>query len=314
MASFIRNMTQVGGGSRQIARLLQAKAPPNHILAYITPEEANMLEARGGSGKEDPNTGIPTFQVEEPPMEMFTPPADTVAPIEDTSGFDYGAGAETYSPFVDYGFGTLNQPLQAPPVLNELGQPAVLEAPQPLRAETGLREPTAADRAAPPPGGGDDFLKRLALAGVSGLFGARQARAASKAAGAAAEEQRALGRPYQEQGRQLQAAAQRGELSPVAQQSMQALRARMAQGAQARGGVGAQQAMQQMEAFRQQLLQQQFDFGLKLAQIGDQYAAGAIKTGLQADQYVNQLTGSFFNNIARTLFSQPAQQQRPPGG
>ena len=313
MASFIRNMTQVGGGSRQIARLLQAKAPPNHILAYITPEEADMLEARGGSGREDPNTGIPTFQVEEPPMEMFTPPADTVAPIEDTGGFDYGAGAETYSPFVDYGFGTLNQPLQAPPVLNELGQPAVLEAPQPLRAETGLREPTAADRAAPP-AGGDDFLKRLALAGVTGLFGARQARAAQKQGQAAAEEQRALGRPYQEQGRQLQAAAQRGELSPVAQQSLQALRARMAQGAQARGGVGAAQAMQQMEAFRNQLLQQQFDFGLKLAQIGDQYAAGAIKTGLQADQYVNQLTGSFFNNIARTLFSQPAQQQRPPGG
>jgi len=315
MASFIKNMTQVGGGSRQIARLLQAKAPPNHILAYITPEEANLLEARGGSGREDPNTGIPTFQVEEPPMDMFTPPADTVAPIEDTGAFDFGAGAETYSPFVDYGFGTLNQPLQPPPVLNELGQPALLETPQPLRAETGLREPTAADRAAAPAAaGGDDFLKRLALAGVTGLFGARQARAAQRTAGAAAEEQRALGRPYQEQGRQLQAAAQRGELSPVAQQSMQALRARLAQGAQARGGVGAAQAMQQAENFRQQLLQQQFDFGLKLAQIGDQYAAGAIKTGLQADQYVNSLTNSFFSNIARTLFSQPAQQPQPPGG
>lgn len=315
MASFIRNMTQVGGGSRQIARLLQAKAPPNHILAYITPEEADLLEARGGSGKEDPNTGIPTFQVEEPPIEMVAPPTDMGGAAEDTTGaFDFGAGGETYSPFVDYGFGTLNQPLQAPPVLNELGQPAVLEAPQPLRAETGLREPTAADRAAAPAAGGDDFLKRLALAGVTGLFGARQARAAQRTAGAAAEEQRALGRPYQEQGRQLQAAAQRGELSPVAQQSMQALRARLAQGAQARGGVGAQQAMQQAENFRQQLLQQQFDFGLKLAQIGDQYVAGAIKTGLQADQYVNQLTNSFFTNIARTLFSQPAQQQRPPGG
>lgn len=308
-------MTQVGGGSRQIARLLQAKAPPNHILAYITPEEADLLEARGGSGKEDPNTGIPTFQVEEPPVDLVAPPTDMGGAAEDTTGaFDYGAGAETYSPFVDYGFGTLNQPLQAPPVLNELGQPAVLEAPQPLRAETGLREPTAADRAAAPAGGGDDFLKRLALAGVTGLFGARQARAAQRTAGAAAEEQRALGRPYQEQGRQLQAAAQRGELSPVAQQSLQALRARMAQGAQARGGVGAAQGMAQIEAFRNQLLQQQFDFGLKLAQIGDQYVAGAIKTGLQADQYVNNLTNSFFTNIARTLFSQPAQQQRPPGG
>jgi hypothetical protein len=315
MASFIKNMTQVGGGSRQIARLLQAKAPPNHMLAYITPEEAAVLKSRGGSGRPDPETGIPSFQVEEPPME-FAPPADaggTEAPPEafdlfTGTGDQFGMGAE------QQGYYFTPQPLQAPPVLNELGQPAVLEAPQPLRAETGLREPTAADRE-PKPGGGD-FLQRLALAGVTGLFGARQARAARRDAGAAAEEQRALGRPYQEQGRQLQAAAQRGELSPVAQQSLQALRARLAQGAQSRGGVGAAQAMQQMETFRQQLLQQQMDFGLKLAQVGDQYVAGAIRTGLQADQYVNNLTNQFFTNMARTLFSQPSQTQqpRPPGG
>lgn len=315
MASFIRNMTQVGGGSRQIARLLQAKAPPNHMLAYITPEEAEVLKARGGSGRPDPETGIPSFQVEEPPME-FAPPAEgggTEAPAEafdlfTGTGDQFGMGAE------QQGYYFTPQPLQAPPVFNEVGQPAMLEAPQPLRAETGLREPTAADRE-PKPGGGD-FLQRLALAGVTGLFGARQARAARRDAGAAAEEQRALGRPYQEQGRQLQAAAQRGELSPVAQQSLQALRARLAQGAQSRGGVGAAQAMQQMETFRQQLLQQQMDFGLKLAQIGDQYVAGAIKTGLQADQYVNNLTNQFFTNMARTLFSQPSQTQqpRPPGG
>jgi len=316
MASFIKNMTQVGGGSRQIARLLQAKAPPNHMLAYITPEEAEVLKSRGGSGRPDPETGIPSFQEEEPPVELFTPPVEAGGTEATPEAFDlftgtgdqFGMGAE------QQGYYFTPQPLQAPPVLNELGQPAVLEAPQPLRAETGLREPTAADRQ-PPAAGGDDFLKRLALAGVTGLFGARQARAAQKQAGAAAEEQRALGRPYQEQGRQLQAAAQRGELSPVAQQSLQALRARLAQGAQARGGVGAAQAMQQMETFRQQLLQQQMDFGLKLAQIGDQYVAGAIRTGLQADQYVNNLTNQFFTNMARTLFSQPAQQtQQRPGG
>jgi hypothetical protein len=316
MASFIKNMTQVGGGSRQIARLLQAKAPPNHMLAYITPEEAAVLKSRGGSGRPDPETGIPSFQVEEPPME-FAPTPDTGGTEAPPEAFDlftgtgdqFGMGAE------QQGYYFTPQPLQAPPVLNELGQPAVLEAPQPLRAETGLREPTAADRQAPQ-GGGSDFLQRLALAGVTGLFGARQARAARRDAAAATEEQRALGRPYQEQGRQLQAAAQRGELSPVAQQSLQALRARLAQGAQSRGGVGAAQAMQQMETFRQQLLQQQMDFGLKLAQVGDQYVAGAIRTGLQADQYVNNLTNQFFTNMARTLFSQPSQTQqpRPPGG
>ena len=316
MASFIKNMTQVGGGSRQIARLLQAKSPPNHMLAYITPEEAEVLKSRGGSGRPDPETGIPSFQVEEPPMEFAPPPE----PTQDMGGqeftpeaFDLFGGYE-FQP--TYGFEPPPyEPAQAFPVAELPSQMARVGgvAPEQLQP-SGM--PAAKPPAPAPAAGGGDFLQRLALAGVTGLFGARQARAAQKQAGAAAEEQRALGRPYQEQGRQLQAAAQRGELSPVAQQSLQALRARLAQGAQARGGVGAAQAMQQMETFRQQLLQQQMDFGLKLAQIGDQYAAGAIKTGLQADQYVNNLTNQFFTNVARTLFSQPAQTQqpRPPGG
>jgi hypothetical protein len=312
MASFIRNMTQVGGGSRQIARLLQAKAPPNHMLAYITPEEAEVLKSRGGSGRPDPETGIPSFQVEEPPVEQ-TPMAEP-APEVTPEAIDLFGGYE-FQP--TYGFEPEPfTPAQTFPVPEMPSQMAAVGG-MPAEARELAAQPTARPAAAPAPAGGgsSDFLQRLALAGVTGLFGARQARAARRDAGAAAEEQRALGRPYQEQGRQLQAAAQRGELSPVAQQSLQALRARLAQGAQSRGGVGAAQAMQQMENFRQQLLQQQFDFGLKMSQIGDQYAMGAIRTGLQADQYVNNLTNQFFTNIARTLFAQqPAQQPRPPGG
>ena len=304
-------MTQVGGGSRQIARLLQAKAPPNHMLAYITPEEAAVLKSRGGSGRPDPETGIPSFQVEEPPVEQ-TPMAEP-APEVTPEAIDLFGGYE-FQP--TYGFEPQPfTPAQTFPVPEMPSQMAAVGG-MPAEARELAAQPTARPAAAPAPAaGGGDFLQRLALAGVTGLFGARQARAARRDAGAAAEEQRALGRPYQEQGRQLQAAAQRGELSPVAQQSLQALRARLAQGAQSRGGVGAAQAMQQMEAFRQQLLQQQFDFGLKMSQIGDQYAMGAIRTGLQADQYVNNLTNQFFTNIARTLFAQqPAQQPRPPGG
>jgi hypothetical protein len=311
MASFIKNMTQVGGGSRQIARLLQAKAPPNHMLAYITPEEAAVLKSRGGSGRPDPETGIPSFQVEEPPIEQ-TPMAEP-APEVTPEAIDLFGGYE-FQP--TYGFEPQPfTPAQTFPVPEMPSQMAAVGG-FPAEAQQLAAQPTARPAAAPAPAaGGGDFLQRLALAGVTGLFGARQARAARRDAGAAAEEQRALGRPYQEQGRQLQAAAQRGELSPVAQQSLQALRARLAQGAQSRGGVGAAQAMQQMEAFRQQLLQQQFDFGLKMSQIGDQYAMGAIRTGLQADQYVNNLTNQFFTNIARTLYAQqPAQQPRPPGG
>jgi hypothetical protein len=58
---------------------------------------------------------------------------------------------------------------------------------------------------------------------------------------------------------------------------------------------------------RQQLLQQQYDYGLKLSGIGDQIALGAIKTGIQADQYANQLTQSYFGNIMRTFTGVPGQ-------
>jgi hypothetical protein len=247
-------------------------------------------------------------------MELVTPPVEAGGTEATPEAFDLFGGYE-FQP--TYGFEPEPfTPAQTFPVPEMPSQMAAVGG-MPAEARELAAQPTARPAAAPAPAaGGGDFLQRLALAGVTGLFGARQARAARRDAGAAAEEQRALGRPYQEQGRQLQAAAQRGELSPVAQQSLQALRARLAQGAQSRGGVGAAQAMQQVENFRQQLLQQQLDFGLRLAQIGDQYAAGAIKTGLQADQYVNNLTNQFFTNVARTLFSQPAQTQqpRPPGG
>jgi hypothetical protein len=61
------------------------------------------------------------------------------------------------------------------------------------------------------------------------------------------------------------------------------------------------QASTQIANLRNALLQQQMDYGLKLANIGDQYVSGAIKTGLQADQYVNNLTSSFFGSMARLM-------------
>ena len=58
MVSAVRKLTGVGGDVRQIARLLQKKAPPGHMLAYINQEEADLLKARGGSGKPHADTGM----------------------------------------------------------------------------------------------------------------------------------------------------------------------------------------------------------------------------------------------------------------
>ena len=47
----------------EIVRRLSAKnAPKDTVLAAITPKEAALLKARGGSGKVDPVTGVKHFE------------------------------------------------------------------------------------------------------------------------------------------------------------------------------------------------------------------------------------------------------------
>jgi len=331
MASALRKMTSVGADVRQIAALLQAKAPQGHMLAYITPKEAALLKAQGGSGEPDAETGIPSFQeyaagdfdsgpeipyTSEQVEDLYpagsdpnTYTADFAPPRPENSGFlpyipyepltsqgrdlqpaefagaadRIGPGRGDVSQFMDVGFG---RSTLGPGGIGPGGvTPSAI---------------TPKDEAAAPRAGRDsnEMLARLGLAGALGLIGAGTSRRAAEEGQAGRREIQALASPYQAQGQQLQAAAQRGELTPTGQQAIQAARAQAAQGAQRRGGVGAQQTEAQVQALRQQLLSQQFDYGLKLANIGDQMAMGAIRTGLQADQYVNQLNQSFFTNMA----------------
>ena len=113
------------------------------------------------------------------------------------------------------------------------------------------------DRAAKATGLSKDTLARLGITGVQALLGGRQAAQAREAGQAGRREIQAVAAPYQAQGQQLQAAAQRGELTPTGQQAIAAARAQAAQGAERRGGVGAQQMEAQVQALRTQLLQQQ---------------------------------------------------------
>ena len=47
----------------EMAALLRSKGRNGDtILAHINPEEAALLKARGGSGKPNPETGLPEFQ------------------------------------------------------------------------------------------------------------------------------------------------------------------------------------------------------------------------------------------------------------
>jgi hypothetical protein len=334
-----------------IAAMLSSKGRGNDtLLAHITPREAEILKAAGGSGTTNPDTGLLEFYDGEG-VDYTYAPDQSAAETARLQNVEDRIQATRYSPDtatqedLSFGPGTTER------VLTEVGgttparamptvyQPDGTSAPTffkesgvyqgiPPSVTTPSSAPyvaTSADRAALYGEGGYgakaspteieayapekfDFLgklgklatpemARLGLAGAGALVGGQTARKAAAAGQAGKAELQALAQPYQQTGTQLQAQAQRGELTPVGQQSLQAMQARLAQGAESRGGVGTAQAVSQLEAMRQSLLQQQMDYGLKISSIGDNIAQGAIRTGLQADQAVNQLTNSMYSNM-----------------
>jgi hypothetical protein len=341
MASALRKMTGIGADVRQIAALLQAKAPKGHMLAYITPQEAALLKAEGGSGKPHSDTGIPSFEnefetgFEEYVQQQAPSDAGSSMPVDTSVGSEpvfsqpiSAAPPPEISSFPAYEPLTVGgrelQPAEYAGAADRLAAgavPSVPTAPTPADIQQymdiGAGRATALpdqaptqdiglmDRAAKATGLSKDTLARLGITGVQALLGGKQATQAREAGQAGRREIQAVAAPYQAKGQELQAAAQRGELTPTGQQAIAAARAQAAQGAERRGGVGAQQTEAQVQALRNQLLQQQYDYGLKLSGIGDQMALGAIRTGMQADQYANQLTSSYFNNIARIAAGTP---------
>lgn len=300
MATSLKSISGIGADARKLARLLQAKAPEGHMLAYINPREAALLKAHGGSGKPHADTGIPSFEEEVPPPDFgaegtfddLTPEStvDSTFTTFDPSGFSYaGQPVTSGAPGTDIQLSSFPQAVETPAFdtsrasADAVTRQLMGEAPEKTAAKGGISE---------------DTMKRLGIAGVMGLLGARSARAAERAGQAGRRDIQALATPYQQKGQELQAQAQRGELTPQAMQSLQAAQAQAAQGVERRGGVGVAQAQMQVEQLRQQLLQQQYDYGLKLSGIGDNIALGAIKTGLEADRYVQGINNQFYQNMA----------------
>lgn len=184
---------------------------------------------------------------------------------------------------------------------------ARMRADRELARERGT--PGMMDRASAYTGLSKEALARLGLAGIGTIQGIMAAREASDQGRQARRETEALARPYQQRGQQLIQQAESGELTAAGQQQLQALRARLAQGAEARGGVGAAQAAAQVEAFRQNLLQNQYDYGQKVSNIGDQLMLGAIRTGLEADRYAASLSNTYFTNMASIAAGMPVGTQ-----
>lgn len=335
--SELRKMTRMGGDLRKIARLLQDKGRNGDtILAHINPREAALLREQGGAGTINPETGLPEFsdysegssgydqyvsgydvpsadnpiQYSEEYIQPDLTPQIDIQPADTVRGIDLTGGpyALTSAPT----FGARGAELASTPDYSLAG----------MRTPTALGEPMAGPQAGPSRGpaekgfleslqGGDKT--RLALGALGGLQTALTARKAREGAGQAAQQIRNIGAPYQQRGLAEQAAAARGELTPVNQQALEAQRARAAQAGVARGGVGIAQQQRAEEDLRQRLLAAQQDFGLKLSGIGDQYAMKAIQDGIRADAEISAMYGQYFGNLTRLATPTIIQSTQPAG-
>ena len=315
-----------------LAEMLRAKGRnKDSILAHISPKEAALLKRHGGSGAANPNTGLPEFddgtgfgdvyapqvdsggQVQAPVASApdYTPaiPPSQVTPDQPVSPVYDVAGPQ--GQFTSYQGGSAAQPGVAAVPPTQVGQPfspgTNLPAPPPgvVSPDQQATAPAKTDPNAP-----KDFseqlkaaitpgnLARLGLAGALGAYGTTQARKGAQQNQAATQEQTNIAQPYQQQGQTLISQAQRGELSPQSQQAYQAAQAQINQGIASRGGVGATQAANQLANIYQTLLNNQYTYGLNVAQIGDNIALGAIRTSLQLDQTLNQATTNFYTQLA----------------
>ena len=224
-------------------------------------------------------------------------------------------------PFTAPGYETLSAQAPTPLTTVETGAPAVrvpsaqlgLQTPEslmgalpssPSEATTGVAQPgyferlgTSLEKQLSDPA----TLARLGLGlGVGGLGLLQQQRAAG-AARQARRETANIGAPYRAQGQELIEQARRGEMSPASMQAYQAAQAQIAQQTARQGGVGAAQGAATLERLRAQLLQNQYNLGLNVANIGDRYLAGAIQTGQQANQQLMTATNQFYSTLGSML-------------
>ena len=304
-----------------LAEMLRSKGRgKDTILAHITPKEAALLKRRGGSGTTNPDTGLPEF---EDSFDIgsyfggdtggsFTPSTpDASFQVDPGAQYDAYPQAPSQPDYgnIDIGFGpgVFTPPVSAADIKGRTFTPEenamfgyTQAAPAPAPVARGV---------VTPPGKKEEEIfsnKDLARLGIGttvlgGLTATNLART-RQAAGQAQQaggELGALGTPYQAQGKELIRAAQSGELSPANQQVLRAAQAQANQAIATRGGVGQQQAQNVISDLTARLLQNQYDLGLKVMNIGDQYAAGAIRTSLQADQAIGAANQQFYTALAQ---------------
>jgi len=270
--------------SQMAERVRRAGRGPDTMLAHITPKEAALLRAQGGSGTTNPMTGLPEFFDYE--KEQYNPvyqeipevPFNTpVVPSMPELNFnrDYPVEAATYGELSpDFTTSPRNMPFLTGGA--EGSTPTDLggfSAPQGIRFSPGslgegafeFPQPDVLDRAYPRlPVGGEqapdiaaalraraksagEFLQTpLGYGAIGAIPALLQARRASKQAQQLQQELGRLGQEARTQGRELVQQARSGQITATQQQQLEAQRAAALQNLSRRGITGGT-AVQQLE-------------------------------------------------------------------
>lgn len=288
------------------------------VLAHITPREAALLKAAGGSGTINPVTGLPEFQEEFGPTyeELGYTPPDVQAPEIDYSSYESATGpVQLGGPQFDFsqldiGFG----PRQFTPEV----QPQDIQGMGPEEFARAVPTPSQLVQAQPP-----SFLERgaeaikervgkltvndaLRLGGALGFgaLGLSRSRRGQQQAQQLQSDLQAMAAPYYQTGQEYIQRGQTGALLPAQQQQLDAMRAQSRQ-AQTRAGTTTGTMAAQSEAaigrqadlFRQQLI----DYGFKLTGIGDQITKGAIQAGYSASQDAQNAAARFYAAMGQMI-------------
>jgi|LakMenE01Jun11ns_1017448.scaffolds.fasta_scaffold9886692_2 hypothetical protein len=332
----------LGGGLdlKALAEMLRRQGRgQDTILAHITPQEAALLKSRGGAGTMNPTTGLPEFEdggflggyedmapAEQQGLDnqVFSP--ETVSqPIDMSNAFIYSAPADTMEP-------AQTQP-QFEPAMTRSFTPQLPQMPNEFVGPQQVRDfkQEAIDQGAAPGRSFEDMLKtgakqvlgtREGLAGLGTAAALFQARQAGQQARRMQQELSQIGAPNRALGQEMIARGQRGELTPVQMQQMAALDARQKQQLAQRGltsGTAQQQQQARMQEMQQRGAQDLIDQGIKIAGIGDQYQAAAIRAGYAADQATRDMLNTTLTNLYRTIYGNVATPETtsktpPPRG
>lgn len=341
------------------------------LLAHINPREAAVLKKLGGSGKINPKTGIMEFDDGGFDFGNFDPGTNFApSPTPDGGGggtpsfFDQAPSASMPASGGSTFFeGTPGQSLPQSAVTP--GQPQAAPTGFMGKVENFLSEPSNLAKIGLGAGGlglglysqGQaqkqgaaaqqqiagipENLKQLAAASQQQLQDLSQKYQAMVDQGAA--QLRGMAGPLMEQYNSLVQLTNQGKLSPANQQVMEAARARIAQDAASRGGVGAEQSQGQLDRLYNTLLASQMQQALQIyaqaspaqvaatqtelsgtnaanqyatagmqsalnaAQLQDQYALTAIQTGLNNDAQARQSMNNFYASLAAALSGTPTK-------